>query len=938
MVPQTRGSHMSTIRSASLSPARHWLFVFSIALAAACDGGMGTDPSRVGSVEVTNVPLSLRVGEPAQLIAVVLDENGKPVAGKNVYWASLNKNVVDMAEGNTGRVIARAPGTAQVGATSDDKTGFATVTVTGPAVNVEVGPTAFSLPQGESRKLDVFVRDGLGSTIYNPTVAWSSSNTNVATVTAAGGVVTAVGVGSAQITASSENRSGSAQVTVTAAPVATVEITPPSVSLAQNRTQQLSATLRDGAGNVLSGREIAWSSSAGTVAQVNGSGLVSARAQGTSVITATSEGRSGTVQVTVTAPVSLKLEVLPAAPALPLGDSMKFNAILREDGGGVLTGHPVIWQSSQPGVAPISTGGMARGDVPGTTTITATSEGVSASTTLSVLAPVPAISGLAPDTATAGRVTDLTVVVTGSGFARTSRVRWNGTDRTTVFVNTTQLQATLTPTDLRSAGRADITVFTPAPGGGTTPAAPFRIEGVGSIPLNTIIADELSPAGDVDEFTFVGTARQEFNFFMQGMSGAGSHSFRLRVLDPSGNSLGSVTSRGNDASLPAQSLDRVRLPVNGIYRVRVEGTSGTEVGDYRFLVERINTAPETRGAAVTVDAVITGEDVALGDIDEFTFTGTGGQDVNVFFQAMSGSSNDALRLSLLAPNGAELFYLDSYGDDFTLEEQSSGRYTLTASGTWTVRVRGHDSGDSGKYRFHVVPIDRTPEKTDVAIPIGTSVDDEDISPRGDMDQYTLTVPARQEVNVYLQARSGSSRDRLVLRVINSAGSSLGSVTSSGDDLTLEGQVIGLLTLSAGVYRVQVNGSSHGASGPYTFLVRPVVPAPEKVGAALALGTAVTQEDLAPVGDVDEFTFEGQAGQKVRLEFQATTGSYRDEFYVRLLTPGRDELIYVYSDGGDIAPQATTVTLAQAGRYILRVHGANSSDDAGRYWLRVSAAN
>ena len=85
------------------------------------------------------------------------------------------------------------------------------------------------------------------------------------------------------------------------APVATVVVSPGSSSVGVGGTQQFTATLKDASGNVLTGRTVTWTSSAVSVATITGNGLVSALVAGTSTITATSEGKSGTASLTVTA-------------------------------------------------------------------------------------------------------------------------------------------------------------------------------------------------------------------------------------------------------------------------------------------------------------------------------------------------------------------------------------------------------------------------------------------------------------------------------------------------------------------------------------------------------------------------------------------------------------------------------------------------------------
>src|SRR6059036_746818 len=84
-------------------------------------------------------------------------------------------------------------------------------------------------------------------------------------------------------------------------PVASVTVAPTSASAHVGDTLRLSATPWDSSGNILAGRRIAWTSDSTAVATVTSSGLVRAVAAGSSTIRATSEGRTGTAAVTVTA-------------------------------------------------------------------------------------------------------------------------------------------------------------------------------------------------------------------------------------------------------------------------------------------------------------------------------------------------------------------------------------------------------------------------------------------------------------------------------------------------------------------------------------------------------------------------------------------------------------------------------------------------------------
>jgi subtilisin family serine protease len=99
--------------------------------------------------------------------------------------------------------------------------------------------------------------------------------------------------------------------------------------------------------------------------------------------------------------------------------------------------------------------------------------------------PAPAIGSLSPNSAATGGAA-FTLVVNGSGFVAGSLVRWNGADRPTTFVSSVQLQAAIAATDIAASGTAQVTVFSPAPGGGTSAPATFTIATTGGTPTLSV--------------------------------------------------------------------------------------------------------------------------------------------------------------------------------------------------------------------------------------------------------------------------------------------------------------------------------------------------------------------------------------------------------------------------------------------------------------------
>ncbi len=214
----------------------------------------------------------------------------------------------------------------------------------------------------------------------------------------------------------------------TSAPVASVTISPAAASITTDDLRQLSATLRDANGNVLTGRSITWSSDANTIATVSQGGLVDGHRLGIARITATSEGRSATSIITVTgisvpvpAPVAT-ITLSPATLSLAAGTTQLITPTLRDALGNVLTGRTISWSSNANTVATVGQNGLVGANGPGTATITAASEGRTASVTVTVTSSTPPPStGLFSNEPTGmTRVTDYSFDALNSGGWRYS--------------------------------------------------------------------------------------------------------------------------------------------------------------------------------------------------------------------------------------------------------------------------------------------------------------------------------------------------------------------------------------------------------------------------------------------------------------------------------------------------------------------------------------
>jgi F5/8 type C domain/Bacterial Ig-like domain (group 2)/Right handed beta helix region len=167
-----------------------------------------------------------------------------------------------------------------------------------PVASVTVSPATGSVRVGATLPLAAVTKDSAGNPLTGRVVTWTSSNSAVATVSTSG-VVTGFATGAATITATSAGTSGSAAITVTQVPVASVTVTPAIASLLAGATLQFTATLKDSAGNTLTGRSVTWASSAPAAATVSPVGFVNGLATGAVTISAASEGQSGSAALSV---------------------------------------------------------------------------------------------------------------------------------------------------------------------------------------------------------------------------------------------------------------------------------------------------------------------------------------------------------------------------------------------------------------------------------------------------------------------------------------------------------------------------------------------------------------------------------------------------------------------------------------------------------------
>ncbi len=332
-------------------------------------------------------------------------------------WASSNPSVATVS--TTGLVVAIAPGTTTIsssltGSSAAPVTGTATITVnTATVTTVAVTPVTKSLPRGSSVQFTATATfsDSSKRVLVPPVVTWTSSVPSVATISTTGRA-TGFAVGVTTITAKhlGSNVSATAKLTVTAAALTSVAVTPIMATVTAGMTQQYVATglYTDGSKLDLT-NQVTWASSSTGIAAISNvvgsAGLATAVAVGGATMTAKDPktGKTGTAMLTVNAAVLTSLALVPVSPVAPVGTSVQLAAVgTLSDGTTQNVTSLVTWTSSMPTVASVSnaTGsqGLASGLVAGRTTINVVDPvtGISQSAVLTVTPAVLTSIAIAP--------------------------------------------------------------------------------------------------------------------------------------------------------------------------------------------------------------------------------------------------------------------------------------------------------------------------------------------------------------------------------------------------------------------------------------------------------------------------------------------------------------------------------------------------------------
>ena len=285
------------------------------------------------------------INQQVRIDATVLDQDSRAIPDATVNWRSANRVIATVTD--LGVVTATGGGTTQIIVTSGDATASATVTVEQAEDSIEITPLSITLTGvGQTGQFTAVVYDSGKRIIPDAVVGWTSSHPAIASVDA-GGMVTAVSAGTAQVTASSGGESTSRPVYVETTQVPSrivLNLSEATLSVV-GQSLQLDAQVYDADGAAILDAQVAWTSSRTDVATVSANGLVIAVSNGTTRVTASSEDASA--HATIHVVIGSTEPPPPPEPPPPSSDREVLIAFYYATGGPHWTNN-TNWLSDEP--------------------------------------------------------------------------------------------------------------------------------------------------------------------------------------------------------------------------------------------------------------------------------------------------------------------------------------------------------------------------------------------------------------------------------------------------------------------------------------------------------------------------------------------------------------------------------------------------------------
>ncbi|MFN8579516.1 MAG: hypothetical protein U0163_00860 [Gemmatimonadaceae bacterium] len=433
--------------------------------------------------------------------------------------------------------------------------------------------------------------------------------------------------------------------------------------------------------------------------------------------------------------------------------------------------------------------------------------------------------------------------------------------------------------------------------------------------------------GDLDAWTFTATQGDYLQLAVGEVTGSADFTPWIRLISPTGAILG--TSWGVGAAQVFSSAT-----VTGTYTVIVStaDNGNDDTGDYQLNLAKApgttTVSPGDQGGPITNGVSHTGT-ITMGDLDVWQIAANPGDYIHVAIGEITGSADFTPWIRLVAPNGAIL------GTDWNVAAAQIA-VNATVAGTYTIIVTTADPGNdaTGDYRLttYHAPGAITTLPGDEGGPMTNGVSHTGTITVGDLDGWTFSANTGDYIQVAVGEITGSTDFTPYIRLVAPNGAIVG---------TTWGVAAAQLQVNAsqtGTYLVMITTADPGndATGTYQVTLGKapgtiVVPAGDQGG---PLTNGGNNNGTITVGDLDMWTFNGNAGSPIAISIAELTGTTDFTPWIRLVAPNGA----VVNTNWNVTVAQINALLPQTGAYTVFVSTADPGNDAtGDYRIILEKA-
>ncbi|VAW58879.1 5-deoxy-glucuronate isomerase [hydrothermal vent metagenome] len=432
------------------------------------------------------------------------------------------------------------------------------------------------------------------------------------------------------------------------------------------------------------------------------------------------------------------------------------------------------------------------------------------------------------------------------------------------------------------------------------------------------VSDTISPATDVDNFSFYGTAGTHVRFNVLSTSNGSGPTFE--IYDPNGLRVvnGVSDSAGCSSNLTCSfSVDFTPLS-SGFYSLVLYDIGNNNTGNYQLSLWCISGLcdndgdgiPDLNTSPLSYDTPITDSLNPAVDGDFFTFNATPGTDIR--FNVLSTSNGLGPIIEIRDPNGNLL--INGTGDGASCNSNLTCSFSVDVSplvsGRHSIIVYDIATNNTGNYQLNILCLSQNCDSDGNGSidPAGAllsyvSATTETLSPAVDGDFYTFNTTAGSDIQFNVLSTSNGLgpiievRDPSANLVINGTvdGASCNSNLTCSFSVTLTPSVSGIFSLL--IYDTGINNIGNYQLGLWCLSgdcdsdADGISDGDRQI---IDYGESVTGKGIAPAVDADYYIFNGVAGDNIRINVQSISNGLGPQIIIR--DPSNNVIINGATDG------------------------------------------